>query len=166
VDDIGLDLVLAHRVEMVRGDDPLAKLLQAFAGELFAELGLAEQEDLEQRAAANLIVGEHAQLFERRFRQVLRLVDDQKRALAASRGLFEMLLNAFEKLRFFRAGRVETHALRGQAQHVRPFDLGGDDVDRVEPGAVDRAIRCATRVDLPAPTSPVMTMKPSPCASP
>jgi hypothetical protein len=39
VDDIGLDLVLAHRVEMMRGDDPLAKLLQAFAGKLFANSG-------------------------------------------------------------------------------------------------------------------------------
>ncbi len=51
VDDVGLDLIGVHRLEMMGGDDPLAKLLEALvARDPIAELGLAEQEDLNERS--------------------------------------------------------------------------------------------------------------------
>ena len=53
--DIGAGFLGVHRAQVVAGDHALAQLLDA-AGALqaLAELGLAEQEDLEQRVAAGL----------------------------------------------------------------------------------------------------------------
>ena len=107
------------------------------AGELVAEFGLAEQQRLQQGAAADLEVGEHAQLFERRDRQVLRLVDDQQGALAGARLLLEPLLDRVEQPRFLDRAGVEPEPLRDQAQHVVALDLGRDQADRVQAGAVD-----------------------------
>src|SRR3546814_5822729 len=67
VEDIGLDLLGLHRVEVVRRDHALAQLFERRRmKERLAEFGLAEQEDLEQRMAAELEIRQHAQLFERR----------------------------------------------------------------------------------------------------
>src|SRR3546814_2594031 len=61
----------------MNGDDALAQLLEALGGELAAKLRLADQEDLQQRAALVIDVRQHAKLFQGRDRNALRLVDDE-----------------------------------------------------------------------------------------
>ncbi len=107
-------------------------------GELVAKFGLTEQHRLKQCAAADLEVGQHAQLFERRDRQILRLVDDQQDAPAGPRLLAELLLDPVEQLRLGDALAGEAEALADEAKHVVAFNLGRDDADRVQPLAVDR----------------------------
>ena len=106
-------------------------------GELVAELGLAEQEDLDQRLAGDLEVGEHPQLFERRDRQVLRLVDDQQGALAGAIFLLEPVLDRVEQPSLLDRAGGDAEPLRGEAEHVVALDLGRDQADRVQPRAVD-----------------------------
>ena len=106
-------------------------------GELVAEFGLAEQDGLQQRPAADLEVGEHAQLLERGDRQVLRLVDDQQGALAGAQLLVEPLLDRIEQPRLLDRAGVEAEPLRDQPEHVVALDLGRDQADRVQPGAID-----------------------------
>ena len=56
------------------------------------EFGLAEQQQLEQRMRAELEVRQHAQLFERLDRQVLRFVDHQQAAAARARDFLRRLV--------------------------------------------------------------------------
>src|SRR3546814_3200413 len=72
VENIRLDFLGLHRVQMMRRDHPLAKLLERRRMEqCLAEFGLAEQEYLQQRMTAELEVRQHPQLFERRDGQIL-----------------------------------------------------------------------------------------------
>ena len=81
VQNIGLDLAGFHRVQVMGGDNALAQLLQlGVALNIGAKLRLAQQQDLQQRVAAQLEVGEHAQLFQRLDGQVLRFIDHQQAA--------------------------------------------------------------------------------------
>src|SRR3546814_15876742 len=80
-------------------DHALAQLFERRRMEQgLAEFGLAEQEDLEQRMAAELEVREHAQLFERRDGAILPFVDDQQRALAGARLFAQILLHRAQQL--------------------------------------------------------------------
>ena len=64
--DIGFDLARLHRFEMVCGDDALAELLELVRmRQQLLELGLAEQQRLQQRVRTELEVRQHPQLFER-----------------------------------------------------------------------------------------------------
>ena len=80
--DVALGLVGVQRADVAGGRHALAELLHLGALQDLAELGLADQEALQQRLVAELEVRQHAQLFHRARRQVLRLVDDQQAALA------------------------------------------------------------------------------------
>src|SRR3546814_5959912 len=73
--DVVAGLGLAERRDVMNGDDALAHLLEALGGELAAKLRLADQEDLQQRAALVIVVRQHAKLFQGRARNALRLVD-------------------------------------------------------------------------------------------
>src|SRR3546814_1655020 len=75
--DVVAGLGLAERRDVMNGDDALAQLLEALGGELAAKLRLADQEDLQQRAALVIDVRQHAKLFQGRDRNALRLVDDE-----------------------------------------------------------------------------------------
>ena len=75
--DIGRDLSLIQWMQVGGDGDPLSQLLECRILQLLAQPLLANQEDLQQRAALDLQVGQHAQLFERVQIQILRLVDDQ-----------------------------------------------------------------------------------------
>ena len=101
------------------------------------ELGLAEQEALEQRLLVVLQVGQHAQFLERRERHVLHFVDDQQNVL--------VLLMAFDQEGFERAqqrrlveplerkaeGRCD-HAQRIVRLELRRHDGRGDEVVAVD----------------------------------
>src|SRR5260221_13606781 len=76
--DVVPRLRLVERTEVVGGDDPLAQLVEFPACQRLAELRLAEQEALQRGAAADLQVGEHAQLLERGNREVLAFVDEKE----------------------------------------------------------------------------------------
>src|SRR5690606_3973978 len=62
--------------------DALAQLAQTALVELAVELGLTQQQDLDQLLAARLEIREQAHLLERVLRERLRLVDDQEDAPA------------------------------------------------------------------------------------
>src|SRR5690349_18044646 len=79
---IGAALRTAEWPQMIGCNHSLAELLQIRARDDAAELRLTHQKALERRGAADLDVGKHAQFFERTFRKVLRLVDDEKGASA------------------------------------------------------------------------------------
>ncbi len=70
-------LLRAQCVEVVARDDALRQLFQLRRGHHGAQLGLADQDDLQQLALAGLQVGQQAQLLQHVRRQVLRLVDDE-----------------------------------------------------------------------------------------
>ena len=78
VGQVGQRLGRGQRLQVVAGDHPLRQLLHARRGQLAAQLGLADQDDLQQLAFMRLQVGEQAQLLQHIGRQVLGLVDDQQ----------------------------------------------------------------------------------------
>ncbi len=80
--DIADHLLAAEQGEMEIGGDALHELAQRWAGEQLLELRLAAQHHLQQLAVMRVDVGDHAQLLERMGAKILRLVDDQHRALA------------------------------------------------------------------------------------
>ena len=84
--DVGLGVLLVERAEVAAGGHPLAQLQHARALQNLSELGLPDQEGLQQGLFTKLEVGQHAQFFDRLRLQVLRFVHDQQAALAL-RGL-------------------------------------------------------------------------------
>jgi len=70
-------LLLRQRLEVVTGDHALRELLHVGPRQHGAQLGLPDQDDLQQLALVGLEVGQQAQLLQHAGRQVLRLVDDQ-----------------------------------------------------------------------------------------
>ena len=68
----------AERVEPPSHRDALAQLAEAALVELPIELGLPQQQNLNQLLAAGLEVGQQPNLFERVFGECLGLVDDQE----------------------------------------------------------------------------------------
>jgi hypothetical protein len=167
MDEIALDLIGLHRLEMVAGDDPLAKLLEAFPfRELISELGLAEQENLNQSTALCGEVRKHAKLFERRHGEALGLVDDEERALARPASSISrcsmrssncaLARPSLARPRPWAVSRSRSSASTWVETRLIAFKRSRSIV----------ASRCATSVDLPAPISPVTTTKPSPWARP
>jgi len=75
--DVVRRLLLGQRVEVEARHHPLRELLQFGLEQHVAQLGLADQDDLQQLALVGLQVGQQAQLLQHVDRQVLRLVDDQ-----------------------------------------------------------------------------------------
>jgi len=77
---VRLALIGIERVEVIARGDALCELAQFGTRELFAQLGLSEQDDLQQLLRRCFEVGQQTHLFERCGRQVLCLVDDQHHA--------------------------------------------------------------------------------------
>ncbi len=77
VPHVGCGLLLAQRIEVVARDHPLGELGHLGPREQRAQLGLADQHDLQQLALAGLEVGQQAQLLEHLGVEVLGLVDHQ-----------------------------------------------------------------------------------------
>ena len=72
-----------ERVEVIPGGDALRELAQFRPREQITQLGLPDQDDLQQLGRRRLEIGEQPHLFERVRAQVLRLVDDQHDAPSA-----------------------------------------------------------------------------------
>ena len=79
-------LVLRQRDEVVAAGDALGELAQVVAVEQFAQLGLADQDDLQQLLGAGLEVRQQAHLLEHGGLEVVGLVDDDHDALALGVG--------------------------------------------------------------------------------
>ncbi|MPM36845.1 hypothetical protein SDC9_83449 [bioreactor metagenome] len=75
--------VQAQRIQVIARNHPLRQLFQRRIGHHGAQLGLADQDDLQQLALTGFQVGEQPQLLQHVGRQVLRLVDDQHVVAAA-----------------------------------------------------------------------------------
>ena len=115
-----------------------------------------------KRPPADLEVGEHAQLFERRCgRFCASSTISSVRARRAPRRAAP--LDRVEQLRLAQPCGGDAEPLRDEAEHVVALDLGRDEADRVQPrrGRSSPA-NAPTSVDLPAPISPVTTMNPRP----
>ena len=78
VRDVLHRLLLGQRLEVEARDHALAELLELGLREHAAQLGLADQHDLQQLALVRLQVGQQPQLLQHVGREVLRLVDDQQ----------------------------------------------------------------------------------------
>jgi hypothetical protein len=140
VEDIGLDLALLHRLEMVRGDHALAELLELVARlQRDAELRLAEQQGLQQRMAAELEVRQHPQLLERRDGEILRFVHHQQAPPAGARLLVEESFDRAERAGLVVALDVEPEALGDDMDDLFLVELAGDDLPHDQPLGVDGA---------------------------
>ena len=80
--DVVLGLASATAPQVEARDHALRQLLELGPREHRAQLGLADQDDLQQLALVGLEVGQQAQLLEHVGREILRLVDDQHVVLA------------------------------------------------------------------------------------
>jgi hypothetical protein len=82
VTHVGRGLVAGERIEVVTTGDALRELPQLGAVQHLAQLGLADQDDLQQLLGLGLEVGQQAHLLEHVGREVLRFVDHQHHASA------------------------------------------------------------------------------------
>ena len=82
----------AQRVEVEAGDDPLGQLLQLGPRQHVAQLGLADQHDLQQLAFVGFQVGEQAQLLQHLGAELLGLVDNEHAVAAGRVGLQQELV--------------------------------------------------------------------------
>ncbi len=87
VADVVHRFLLGERWQMKTRNHPLGELLHVGPGQHGAQLGLADQHDLQQLAFAGFQVGQEAQLLDDFGRQVLCLVDDEHVVLAGGVGL-------------------------------------------------------------------------------
>ena len=74
--DVAAGLAGAERAQVAARDHALLDLLQRPLGQGFAELGLAQEECLDERRLLEAVIREHAQLLQRGGRQVVHLVHD------------------------------------------------------------------------------------------
>ena len=84
VADVGKRLALSQRFEVIAAGDALRKLAQFLLCQHFAQLRLADQDDLQQLLGFGLEIGQQAHLLEHVGREVLRLVDHQHHAPASA----------------------------------------------------------------------------------
>jgi hypothetical protein len=108
-----------------------------------AELGLAEQEDLQERMAAKLEVRQHPQFFERRDGKILPLVDDQKSAAARARLFAQILLHRPQQFGLAFAFPFDAELFGDQAEQVVALNLRRHQLDRGQPIGVDRVHQMA-----------------------
>ena len=100
--------------------------------ELLAELRLTDQHDLQQLRLRRLEVRQHANLFEHRLGQVLRLVDDQERLLAAFEPLDQIAIQARERGALAeRHDRLELELLEDHREKVVDLERGVEDEGRL-----------------------------------
>src|SRR5215472_5167524 len=136
--NIRFGLGFAQRPQVVSRCYPLPQLVQSRAAEDRTKLRLPEQEALQRHCSADDDVGQHAQLFERFERQVLRLVDDQQDALAVALLGQHKVVDALEQCPFGQSFFGDPEPTRNQVQKVVPAELSGHDLGVYEIALVDR----------------------------
>ena len=126
--DVALRFLGVERADVAGGGHALPELLHLGALQDLAELGLADQEGLQQRLVAELEVRQHAQFLDRLRRQVLRLVDDQQAALALAGLADQEGLDRDQQLGLRRVLDVDAERRADHAQRVFGAELRGDQV--------------------------------------
>jgi hypothetical protein len=164
--DIRADFIGFHRFEMVRRDHPLAQLFKRGFGQKLAKFGLPEQDDLKQRVRAEMEVRQHPQFFERLDRKICAssTIKSERRPARASSCRNSSSMPSTAALSS--AASAEGATIPKACAASRTSSLASRRLVTIW-AAVNRwrsieATRWAASVDFPAPTSPVMTMKPSP----
>ena len=150
--DVRARLLLGERPQVISRGDPLGELTQLRPGEELRQLGLADQDDLEELLPRRLEVRQQPDLLEHLGAEVLRLVDDQHGPTPApvrvEQGLGERVDEDLEARRAGGIGDPElvTHD-REQLDRRQPGieDHGDIDVGRqlLEQGAAHRGLPCA-----------------------
>ena len=97
VPEIGGDLRLVQRSEVIAGDDPLRQLAQIRSLQHPGQFRLTQQDDLQQFALVGLQVGEQAHLLQHVDREILCLVDDQHRMSAPGVGVEQVAVEAIDE---------------------------------------------------------------------
>ena len=141
------------------GGNPLGELMQLWRQQQVAQLGLADQDQLQDLKLVRIDIGNHAQVLERLRLEILRLVDDQDGSSSVGILAIQKILQLLEKIRIISIERL-TERHQDPLQQFLPA-LGGirDQADRDR--RADLLQQCRTRVVLPDPISPVMTVKPA-----
>src|SRR6266851_6155412 len=96
--DIPADFLSGERTGLAAQHDALPQLPQLRQFEFFLELGLAREDDLQQLVRRSLEIGQQANLFEYRKRQVLRFVYDQHGGFAGAVTVEQPLIELHELL--------------------------------------------------------------------
>ena len=135
VGQVGRGLRRVQRTQVVARDDALRELLQARFGEALAQLGLADQHDLQQLVRVGLQIRQQAQLFEHLAAEVLRLVDDQQ-AVPSGRmpGQQEGVERVHASLQAVLGGARQPEFLQHRVQQLGGAELGVEDVGHVAVG--------------------------------
>src|SRR5215469_3511293 len=135
--DVLAGLVGGERSQMIGGDDALAELGEVVGGEDVAELGLAQEAELDGGDVVDLEVGEHAELFQGAHGEVLDLVDDDEDAAAAALIVEGEALQVAEQGGLVDAAGVDAEGGGDHAQRVVGLDLGGDELGGEELGGIE-----------------------------
>ena len=132
-------------------DDPLTQLLQSVGAlQHIPKFRLPEQEYLQQGLATELEVGQHAQLFQRIHRQVLRFVDDQQATATSPRFGMKKFLDCAQQLSLVHMIGIDVEVIGGDAHDILAVQLRGHDfasgsrsrnADPESAGRVDRSSR-------------------------
>ncbi len=135
--DVRLRLRPVERAQVIRRDHALAQLLHLRTLHHRAQLRLADEEALQQRLVAELEIRQHAQLLDRARRQVLRLVDDQQRALLVDGELAQERLQRREQDRLVDRLHRQPERRRHGAQQVVRVELRAHELDSDDLGGIE-----------------------------
>ena len=136
VPDVAARFNLGQGFEVKARDDALRELFQLGPCEHGAQLGLADQDDLQQLALVRFQVGEQAKLLEHVDRQALRLVDDEHVVLPDRMGAQQELIERVEIV-LDRAGagfalrQLDVKLVADRLQQLGDGQLGVEDVGDV-----------------------------------
>ena len=115
--------------EVVRGDDPLAQLLQPrMMRQRAAEFGLAQQQALQQRVRAKLEVRQHPQLFQRGQIKVLAFVHHQQAAAPGACFFVQEALDGAKGRRLVMPFDIQAKAARHHVDNLVLVQFAGHDL--------------------------------------
>jgi hypothetical protein len=144
---------------------PLGQLAQGRLAEAVPEVGLAHQDDLQERLLVGLDIGEEPQFLERRSPQIMRLIDDEDDMFPPAVSLDEELIEGGQAGGPAVKLPVISNSLRSSSRRSSaPKEVWYNTPRRCLPALALR--RDLIRVVLPVPISPVNTTKPSFCVRP
>jgi hypothetical protein len=106
--DVTLGLHVGERMQTIVDRDSLSQLTQLLARQLHLELGLSDEEDLQQLLAADFLVRQQPNLLEQSVVEILCLVEQQDRHLAAAAHGLQVTLELHERHRLRRAAGSPT----------------------------------------------------------
>ena len=114
--------------------DALLQLAHVGQGEVAVELGLPEEDDLQQLVGAGLEVREEPHFLERGERHRMRLVDEGDHLLAFGMHRDELFLQRAQHLRRAGPGHLEAEVGRDRAQHLVAREARHREVDHLDRG--------------------------------